>query len=55
MTNEKLKNIAKVCLCHRAMYGMVAFAHGAAAAHLVTEVAVLAVVAGVYAVMALRG
>ena len=54
-TKDKLGRIAAVCLCHRAMYGVAACAYGAGAAHLVAEAVVLAVVAGVYGLLALRG
>ena len=50
-----MRKVAGVCLCHRALYGAVALAHGAGAGHLIADGVVLAVVAGVYAVMALRG
>jgi hypothetical protein len=50
-----VKKIAGVCLCHRAMYGVAAYAYGAGAVHLVGEAVVLAVVGAVYLLLAVRG
>lgn len=52
---KTMKKIADVCLCHRALYGVAACVYAAGAAHGVGKEVVMAVVAAVYAVMALRG